>query len=307
MAQYMGQANIDQLGAWKAAGNTGDLPVGWQSSSSGGGGGGQPDYATQRKIALEAVQPSIDSLQASLPEISAKYQSAQTQVGAEKQPLRDRYEQLLNEIRGRETSQVKDVSRTANREFARRGITADSTFAAEETQGRTQPIRSAAQSDILSTTFDREAKLREIDNTITTLSTDMITAERDVRNTIANIQATAGTDAANRALEMYKIQRQEQQSALDRALQARQITAQESATASSSALDAAKFAESIRQFNVGQANKGTGVATTSGGVSYYGNTANTVNTRPTYVGKVGSMDSSGQWYQTNDGWAKVVD
>lgn len=185
------------------------------------------DNEVQRKYAMEAVQPAINSLEASLPEISAKFKSAQDQVSAEKQPLKDRYDQLLNEIRGRETSQVNDTTKTANREFARRGITADSTFAAEETQGRTAPIRSAAQSDILTTTFDRESKLREIDNTITNLTQDMITAERDVRNTIANIQATAGTEAANRAFEMYKIQRQEQQSALDRALTARTVTAAE--------------------------------------------------------------------------------
>lgn len=199
------------------------------AKSQGSYGGGEPDYAKQRQIALEAVQPAVTSLEASVPEIRNRFTQAQTQVGNEKQPLKDRYDQLLNEIRGRETSQINDTTRVANREFARRGITADSTYAAEETLGRTAPIRSAAQSDILTTTFDREAKLRDIDNTISNLTTEMVTAERDVRNTIGKIQATAGTEAANRAVQMYQIQKQEQQAALDRALQERQVAAAETA------------------------------------------------------------------------------
>lgn len=195
----------------------------------------QSDIANeQRNIALEAVKPAITSLEASIPEIKTKFESAQAQVGAEKEPLKARYEQLLNEIRGRETSQVNDVTKTANREFARRGITADSTFAAEETTGRTAPIRGQAQSDILTTTFDRESKLREIDNTITNLTQSMVEAERDVRNTIGQIQATAGTEAANRAYDIYKTQQAEKQAALDRALQERQVAAQETAASKSS-------------------------------------------------------------------------
>ncbi len=44
----MDQANIDQLNAWRAQGNTGDLPVGWQSGTSGGADGrstGSIDYS----------------------------------------------------------------------------------------------------------------------------------------------------------------------------------------------------------------------------------------------------------------------
>ncbi len=263
----------------------------------GGASGGSSGSTDFNKMALDAVQPAISSLSASLPEIQTKYQTQQAQQEAEKQPLKDRYDQLLAEIRGRETSQVNDVTRTANREFARRGITADSTFAAEETQGRTQPIRGAAQSDILTTTFDRESKLREIDNTITNLTTEMVTAERDVRNTIAQIQATAGTDAANRALEMYKVQQQEKQNALDRLLTERSLANSEQSTRNSATESQRNFDEQVRQYNIGQANKKTG---TTANILNYLKPGN-ASTPASFVPIIKNFGSSGGGIYDNKG------
>ena len=184
-------------------------------------------YVTRKQTEanMKAVQPAITSLEAGIPEVKDAYTKRQEQLTAEKQPLQDRYEQLLNEIRGRETSQVNETTRNVNREMGRRGITLDSTFAGDETLGRTAGIRSQAQSDILTTTFERESKLREIDNTITNLTSEMVAAERDIRNNIANIQATAGTQGVAQALQLYQIAQQERQAALDRALKERELNA----------------------------------------------------------------------------------
>lgn len=184
-------------------------------------------YASRRQTEanMKAVQPAVDSLSAGIPEVKDAYTKRQEQLTAEKQPLVDRYEQLLNEIRGREVSQVNETNRNTNREMGRRGITLDSTFAGDEQLGRTAGIRSQAQSDILSTTFDRESKLREIDNVITNLTSEMVAAERDIRNRMAEIQATAGTAGVAQAIQLYQIAQQERQAALDRALQERELNA----------------------------------------------------------------------------------
>lgn len=184
-------------------------------------------YATRRQTEanMKAVQPAISSLEAGIPEVKDAYTKRQEQLTAEKQPLIDRYEQLLNEIRGREVSQVNEATRNVNREMGRRGIALSSTFAGDETLGRTAGIRSQAQSDILTTTFEREAKLREIDNVITNLTSEMVAAERDIRNNIANIQATAGSQGVAQAIQLYQIAQQERQAALDRALKEREINA----------------------------------------------------------------------------------
>lgn len=188
---------------------------------------GEDDYSffnrQQQEQAKQIIEPAVKSLEAGIPELKQAYQTRQTELAAEKDPLIQRYEQLLNEIRGRETSQVNDVTKTTNREMGRRGITLDSTFAAEETQGRTAPIHGAAESDILSTTFDREAKLRDIDNSITNLTSEMVAAERDVRNSIAQIQAQSGQQAAQNAINLYNIATQQRQAELDRLLKEKEL------------------------------------------------------------------------------------
>lgn len=185
------------------------------------------DYLTRKQTeqANKIVQPAVDSLNAGIPELEKAYKDQQSQQQAEKDPLIARYDQLLNEIRGRETSQVNDTTKTVNRELGRRGIALSSTFADQEVQGQTAGIHSQAQSDILSTNFDRESKLRDIDNTIVNLNDQMVSAERDIRNTIAQIQATAGTEAANRALQIYQIDQQNRQAELDRAVKQKELDA----------------------------------------------------------------------------------
>ena len=221
----------------------------------------------QRNIFMEAVKPAVTSLESSIPEVQSNYQKRQEQVGAEKQPLKDRYDQLLNEIRGRETSQVNDTNRNVSREMGRRGIALSSTFAGDESLGRTAGIRGQAQSDILSTNFDRESKLREIDNTITNLNSEMVTSQRDIRNTIAQIQASAGTDAAKQAFQMFQIQQQERQATLDRVLKERELNANITNAQSTQATSAIKevqgglYNTQTNQWLVNpKATKSTGVA-----------------------------------------------
>ena len=180
-------------------------------------------FATEAN--MRAIQPAVSSLEAGIPELRAAFMTRQSQLEAEKQPLKDRYEQLLNEIRGREQSQVNEATEIANREFGRRGIPLSSTFVAEEIFGRTQPIRSAAQSDILSTIFEREANLRNLDNAITNLTSEMVEAERNIRNSIAQIQATAGSTGVAQALEMFKFAQEQRQKELDRLLTERELNA----------------------------------------------------------------------------------
>lgn len=185
--------------------------------------------ARQTAANLQAVQPAVTSLEAGIPEVKQAYTTRQSQLTAEKDPLIQRYQQLLDQIQGRETSQVNDVSRDTTRELGRRGITSDSTFASQQIQGVTAPIHSQAQSDILSTTFDREANLRQIDNSITNLTSEMVQAERDIRNSIAQIQATAGSQGVAQALQLYQIAQEQRKADLDR-LQAAKEAADTNAT-----------------------------------------------------------------------------
>ncbi len=174
-----------------------------------------------------AVGEATGSLEASIPEVEAKYTSRISQVSAEKDPLIARYEKLLAGIRGNETTQANTVTRSVNREMGRRGVPLSSTFVDQEVQGQTQPIHAAAQSNITDATIAREGDLRSIENDITNLTQESIAAKRDIRNTVANLKVSASQSEVDRAIQMYQIQQQERDAALGRALQERQIAIQE--------------------------------------------------------------------------------
>jgi hypothetical protein len=69
MAQNLNQGNISLLDQWKAAGNTGDLPVGWSGSGGSNGGGGNgfqqlqaPDVAALREQVYNTLKPYYTQL-----------------------------------------------------------------------------------------------------------------------------------------------------------------------------------------------------------------------------------------------------
>lgn len=59
MAQNFNQGNIDLLDEWRAEGNTGDLPVGWNGSGGGGSGGDQA--AALQKQLVDAYNKQNDA------------------------------------------------------------------------------------------------------------------------------------------------------------------------------------------------------------------------------------------------------
>src|SRR3990167_9463241 len=96
----------------------------------GGGGGGfsfqMPDpVESARKMQefyVNANQPAIQSLQASIPETSARFGAERTRLGGEKQALPQRYNSIMDEIKRREGIDVSAQERVTSREFGRRLI-----------------------------------------------------------------------------------------------------------------------------------------------------------------------------------------
>jgi hypothetical protein len=79
-------------------------------SANGGASGNYGDIAAQAlELQRKANEPVVQSLQASLPEISAKYQTERTRLQDSQPSLEQRYDNLITEIKG---NQVKEESRT---------------------------------------------------------------------------------------------------------------------------------------------------------------------------------------------------
>jgi hypothetical protein len=75
------------------------------SSSSIGGstsGGSTIDRALQ--LQREAVKPAVASLEAGIPEVQQQYATQRSQLEAEKAPLQQRYDDLISQIKGNQTS-----------------------------------------------------------------------------------------------------------------------------------------------------------------------------------------------------------
>lgn len=184
------------------------------------------DNAQAQKQYQDAIAPAVTSLTASLPEISNNYDTQSAQLTAEKDPLKARYQSLIDQITGDTQGQVNTTTKTATNELGRRGIPISSTSAQQEIQGQVLPIQQAGQTNITNATLDREEKLKGLDDTIANLTSQKVSAQRDVYNTIAQIQAQAGTGAAQQAFQMYQSQQQQTEDALNRALQEKQLALQ---------------------------------------------------------------------------------
>src|SRR3990167_10258162 len=79
-----------------------------------------------RQFNIESNQPAISSLQASIPETEQKFAAEQTRLGGEKEPLKQRYQSIIDELTRREGVDITATQRRTGQEFGYRGIPASS-------------------------------------------------------------------------------------------------------------------------------------------------------------------------------------
>lgn len=169
----------------------------------------------------EAVQPAISSLQAQIPEVSARFAQQRQQLEAEKQPLQQRYMSIINELKGRETEEVGEAGRIASQELGRRGIPISSAYAQEFIGKRTQPVSRYYGGQITQAGFEQEAGLRDLTNLIANLTGQETEQQRAIRNAIGQLQAGEPSTAVSQALNLLQLQQQAQTSKAELALKQR--------------------------------------------------------------------------------------
>lgn len=215
MAQNMSQANINMLPLWQSLGNTGDLPVGWFGP---GGSAGNPNMtgapsmadlaAEQTRLRMEAIKPAVASLEASRPEISAKYGQARGQLEGEKQPTIDRYQNIIDELKGRESRDISTQGRVLSTEYGKRGIPLSSGMYEQDLASKLTGINQLYGVQQKDVGFEREGKLREITNLIQTTFSSEIEDLRGITNAIAQLQANGANQAITDALTQLQAQKQ---------------------------------------------------------------------------------------------------
>lgn len=180
---------------------------------SGAGGAVDPIAQAQKLLDFQrqANQPAISSLQASIPETEQRFAAEQTRLGGEKEPLKQRYQSIIDELTRREGVDVTAAQRRTGQEFGYRGIPASSTLFLDELQRAESPIRQAYGGQIKDVGFEREAGLRGIDQLLAQLAGQSTEAKRTIQNAIAQLQSGQPGEAIQGAMQILQLQQQQQQ------------------------------------------------------------------------------------------------
>lgn len=161
-----------------------------------------------------AIAPALASLNASKPEVGSAFDTRGSQLGAEKQPLMDRYSALLDQIKGNQANDTTRQANTLSNEYGARGIPLSSGMYAQNLDKNLGSVNQYYSNQYTTTGLAENADLRDLTNQITNLSQQRVTALRDIDNKIAELQAGAGNSAATDALANYR-------AALDQKFQSR--------------------------------------------------------------------------------------
>lgn len=185
-----------------------------------GGGGGLSGGATTDPIAQaqkllafqqQANQPQIASLQAQLPEIEQKYGAESARLTGEKEPLKQRYQNIIDQLTGREKADIGMAQQRTSREFGYRGIPASSTLFLDELQRAESPIRQQYGGQIKEVGLEQETGLRGIDQLLSQLAGQSVESKRVVQNAIAQLQSGNPGDAIQGAMQILQLQEQQRQ------------------------------------------------------------------------------------------------
>src|SRR3990167_2938813 len=167
-------------------------------------GPGQLGIPTVEEQRMKAIEPALASYRASKPEVGQAFDVRTRQLEAEKDPLKERYANLLAELTGRETKETGAQAKYLSTEYGKRNIPLSSGIYQQDLTGKTQDISQYYGVQRKDVGLGQEADLRDLSNQISNLTTQRVTAMRDIDNKIAELQAGAGNQAVTDALTMYR-------------------------------------------------------------------------------------------------------
>ena len=209
----------------------GNLSSTEQFRSFAGGGGGlgaafDPlETARQlRQFNVEANQPQISSLQASIPETQARFGAERTRLTGEKEPLKQRYQSIIDELTRQETVKTSEESGRLSREFGRRGVPLASGVFEQDLAKTLTPYQQYYTGQRTQAGLERETGLRGIEQLISGLSGQETDITRQIQNSIALLQSGNPLESIQGALSLIQLQQQGAQNQSQNALAQQQLT-----------------------------------------------------------------------------------
>ena len=191
-------------------------------SSSSGSSSSVIDQAKQlNQFNIDANQPAIQSLQASIPETQAKYDANTTYLKGQVDPLTQRYDNLIASIKGNQATAEKRTGIATSTELGKRGITSDSGLYANTVNDAVNPITQQYTTELKDTGIQENSDLAALQKLISDSTSTGVDATRAIQNAIAQLQAGNSSSAVTQALSLSQQQQnqtiaQQQQTLADK-------------------------------------------------------------------------------------------
>ena len=170
--------------------------------------GGSGDLANLNRanqaLFAEANKPAIESLQASVPETKAAYGVAEQKIQSGIEPLKARYQSLLDELTRRQGVEEQQGGLALTREYGKRGVPVSSGMFDQNLIQNMTPIRQFYAGQSKDVGLGRESDLLAIANQLAQLPISQATDLRSIQNAIAAIQSGGSKDAITQAFNQYQ-------------------------------------------------------------------------------------------------------
>lgn len=199
-----------------------------------------------RQNLLKANEPVIQSLRETEPEIASKYAKSRETVSGRLSNLDERYNNVINEIRGKGTAAVQSQTKVTANELAMRGIDPTSTLYNQELINAVNPIEQSYASLVKGAETERGAEALSLQELLGNLTAGETESLRALRNSIAQILASSSSEAINQAIQQYQTGEGSRQFDVSQALQQAQLAEQKRQSEIAAALQQRQLEETMR-------------------------------------------------------------
>lgn len=142
------------------------------------------ELARQKQLTDQA----IGTLQSQQPKIGEIYNQKKTVLQSQIDPIKQRYDALISELKGNQQTSEEQQTLATSREMAKRGLSNESGMVQQERVNTLNPIRRSYAGLTQQTGLAQEADIKAINDMIALLSSDQLSSEMSLAGLISQAQ-----------------------------------------------------------------------------------------------------------------------
>lgn len=173
-----------------------------------------------------ATAPLEKALGAAKPITEQAYAERERQLQGEKQPLTDRYQSIIDDLKGKETRELATTGRNLSTEYGKRGIPISSDAYQQDLAGKQADTGRFYGGQTKEVGFEREDKLRQLNNLISDLPIERARELNQIDTEIAQLKASGAEKQQLLNMQMYRQQKEDEWRQQEMDLQKQQIQLQ---------------------------------------------------------------------------------